>query len=66
MKDVSFYLRLLLLFSLYFIYQLVMGFIENNQFEILFWGITLIIYIPSLIIASFVAKKYQKKKQEVN
>lgn len=66
MKDISFYIRLLLLLSIFFFYRLIIGFMNNNQFEIIFWSIFLGIYIPSLIILSFVAKKYQNKKQKVN
>ncbi|MBD3214183.1 MAG: hypothetical protein GF311_16355 [Candidatus Lokiarchaeota archaeon] len=66
MKDVSFYLRLLLLLSIFFLWRLINGILENDQFEIAFWGIFLIVYIPSIIIASFAAKKYQEKKQNAN
>jgi len=66
MKDISFYIRLLLLLSIFFLYRLIIGFVENNQFEIIFWSIILGIYVPSLIILSFITKKYQNRKQKVS
>jgi len=61
MKEIGFYIRLLLLFSIFFIWRLIRGFLYNNQFEIIFWGIFLGVYVSSLLILSFVLNKYQKK-----
>jgi len=61
MKELGFYIRLLLIFSIFFLYKFIMGFVYNNQFEIIFWGIILGVYVSSLLVLSFVVNKYQKK-----
>ncbi len=52
-------IRLLALFSIYFIYKAIMGAIEYNKNEIILWSLITILYIVSLIILYFVVKRWE-------
>ena len=56
-------IRLLALFSIFFIYKAIMGVIENNINEVILWSLFTIIYIISLTIAYFVVKRWEKEKK---
>ena len=56
-------IRLLALFSIFFIYKAIMGVVENNMNEIILWSLITIIYIVSLTIAYFVVKRWEKEKK---
>jgi hypothetical protein len=56
-------IRLLALFSLFFIYKIIMGAIENNQNEIILWSLITVIYIVSLIVMHFVAQRWEKEQK---
>lgn len=55
-------IQLLAIFSIFFIYKMVMGIIENNPFEISLWGMILIVYLISLTVLFFILKRRQKQK----
>jgi len=52
-------IRLLALFSIYFIYKAIMGAIEYNKNEIILWSLITILYIVSLIVLYFVVKRWE-------
>lgn len=55
-------IRLLMLFSIYFIYRALASFyLENNPSMAVIWGIITITYIISLVIMIFVAKNWQNR-----
>ena len=55
-------IRLLMLFSIFFIYRaLAYYYFENNPSMAMIWGLISIIYIISLIIMIFVAKNWQNR-----
>ncbi|UCD00657.1 MAG: hypothetical protein JSV23_07135 [Promethearchaeota archaeon] len=56
-------IRLLALFSIFFVYKAIMGVIENNINEVTLWSIITIVYIISLIIAYFVVKTWEKQQK---
>jgi len=56
-------IRLLVLFSIFFIYKAIMGVINNNSNEIVLWSLITIVYIISLIIAYFVLTRWEKEHQ---
>jgi len=53
-------IRLLALFSIYFIYKTIAGVIENNFNEFVLWLVITIVYAMSLTIGYFVALKWEK------
>jgi len=55
-------IRLLALFSIFFIYKTIMGAIENNSTEVILWSLITIIYIVSLIIVYFVTKRWEQQQ----
>jgi len=54
-------IRLLVLFSIFFIYKIIMVVIENNPNEIILWAIITMVYIMSLVILYFVKKRWEGK-----
>ena len=55
-------IRLLMLFSIYFIYRALASFyLENDPYMATIWGIITITYIISLVIMIFVAKNWQNR-----
>jgi hypothetical protein len=54
-------IRLLALFSAFFVYKAIMGVIENNTNEVFLWSLITIVYIVSLIISYFVIARWEKK-----
>jgi len=55
-------IRLLVLFSIFFIYKIIMVVIENNPNEIILWAIITMVYIMSLVILYFVKKRWEGKQ----
>ena len=53
-------IRLLALFSFFFVYKAIMGAIENSTTEVTFWLLIAVVYIFSLIIAYFVIARWEK------
>jgi len=53
-------IRLLALFSFFFVYKAIMGAIENSTTEVTFWLLITVVYIFSLIIAYFVIARWEK------
>lgn len=62
MEKIGSYLRLLALFSAFFIYKAIMGAIEIKPNEVILWSLITIIYIVSLIIVYFVMKRWKDQK----
>ncbi|MFX0034316.1 MAG: hypothetical protein ACFE9I_01585 [Candidatus Hermodarchaeota archaeon] len=56
-------IRLLALFSIFFIYKAIMGAIAENLNEITLWTLITIIYIVSLVILYFVVKRWEKEQK---
>jgi uncharacterized sodium:solute symporter family permease YidK len=56
-------IRLLALFSIFFIYKAIMGIIENNPNDITLWLLLTIIYIISLVILYFVIKRWERQQK---
>ncbi len=56
-------IRLLALFSIFFIYKTIMGVIENNTNEAILWLMITIIYVISLIIAYFVIRRWEGQQK---
>jgi len=56
-------IRLLALFSIFFIYKAIMGVIENNANEAILWSLITIVYIISLTIAYLVIKRWEKEQK---
>ncbi|TFG00153.1 MAG: hypothetical protein EU541_03065 [Promethearchaeota archaeon] len=56
-------IRLLSLFSLFFIWKIIDEALKNNDEATFFWSIFLIIYLVSLTILYIVMYGYQNKKQ---
>ena len=55
-------LRILALFSIFFIYKVIEGVISNNTNQITLWSLFTFIYIVSLIIMYIVAKRWKKEQ----
>ena len=55
-------IRLLALFSIFFIYKAINAVIEDNQTDLTFWSMFTLVYLISLIILFFVIKKLEKEK----
>ena len=56
-------IRLLALFSIFFIYKAIIGAIANNTNEVILWSLITIVYIISLVIMYFVVKKWEKEQK---
>ncbi|MFX1467673.1 MAG: hypothetical protein ACFFB8_03350 [Promethearchaeota archaeon] len=56
-------IRLLALFSIFFIYKAIMGAITENANEAILWTLITIIYIVSLVILYFVLKRWEKEQK---
>jgi len=56
-------IRLLALFSIYFIYKAIMGAINKNNNEIILWLLITIVYFVSLIILYFVVKRWETENK---
>ncbi|MFX1327478.1 MAG: hypothetical protein ACFE91_04965 [Promethearchaeota archaeon] len=56
-------IRLLALFSIFFIYKAIMGAITENANEVILWTLITIIYIVSLVILYFVLKRWEKEQK---
>ncbi len=54
-------IQLLALVSIFFIYKIIMAIIEENQADLILWGLILVIYMISLVILYFIVKKNQEK-----
>ena len=54
--------RLLALFSIFFIYKAIMGVIESNPNELILWSLITIVYLVSLIIVYFVIKRWEEQQ----
>ncbi|MBY8990166.1 MAG: hypothetical protein KGD58_05390 [Candidatus Lokiarchaeota archaeon] len=54
-------IRLLALFSIYFIYKAIVGVIENNSNEVVLWSLITVVYMISLVIAYFVLTRWEKE-----
>ena len=54
-------IRLLALFSIYFIYKAIVGVIENNSNEVILWSLITVVYAISLVIAYFVLTRGEKE-----
>ena len=55
-------IRLLALFTIFFVYKAIMGAIENNSIDIILWSLITVIYVVSLIIMYFIAKRKEKSQ----
>jgi hypothetical protein len=60
MEKIRSTIRLLSLFSIYFIYKTIAGVIENNFIEFVLWLVITIVYAISLTIGYLVALKWEK------
>lgn len=56
-------IRLLALFSIFFIYKTIMGAIDNNLNEMYLWLTITIVYIMSLVVLYFVTKRWEGKQK---
>ena len=54
-------LRVLALFSIYFIYKSIMGVIDDNTNEAIIWSLITFVYVISLVIAYFVLTRWEKE-----
>ena len=61
MSKIQSTIRLLALFSFFFIYKTIMGVIEDKTNEIVLWSLITMIYVISLDIAYFVSTKWEKE-----
>ncbi len=55
-------IRLLALFSVFFIYKAITGAFENNNNEVILWSLITIVYLVSLVILYFVVKRWETEK----
>jgi len=56
-------IRLLALFSIYFIYKAIMGVIDDNTNEVTIWSLITFVYVISLVIAYFVLIRWEKEQK---
>jgi len=56
-------IRLLALFSIFFIYKVITGVIENNSNEIIIWSLITIVYMISLVIMYFFIRLREKEQK---
>jgi len=62
MNKISSSVRLLALFSIFFIYKAIAGAIDNNSNEVILWSLITIIYIISLVILYLVVKRWERER----
>lgn len=62
MDKISSTIRLLALFSIFFIYKAIMGVITDNSNEFIIWSLITIIYLISIIIMYFAFRRREKEK----
>ncbi|MFX1365855.1 MAG: hypothetical protein ACFFCE_17230 [Promethearchaeota archaeon] len=62
MEKISSTIRLLALFSIFFIYKAIMAVVEDNSNELILWSLITIIYIISIVIMYFVFRQREKDK----
>ncbi|MFX1504133.1 MAG: hypothetical protein ACFFDH_24445 [Promethearchaeota archaeon] len=62
MEKISSIIRLLALFSIFFIYKAIMAVVEANSDELILWSLITIIYIISIVIMYFVFRHWEKEK----
>ena len=55
--------RILALFSIFFIYKVITGVIENNSNEIIIWSLITIVYMISLVIMYFFIRLREKEQK---
>ncbi|MFW9876060.1 MAG: hypothetical protein ACFFG0_23400 [Candidatus Thorarchaeota archaeon] len=55
--------RLLALFSIFFIYRAIKGAIDKNVNEVLLWSLITFIYLISFIVAYLVLTRWEKKQK---
>ncbi len=53
-------IQLLSLFSIFFIYKFIMGYINDEPNEVVIWGMITLVYLISLMILFFISKNNQK------
>ncbi len=63
MEKVRSGIRLLALFSIFFIYKAIDAAISNNTNELTFWFLLTVVYLFSLIILFFVIRKLEKEEK---
>lgn len=56
-------IRLLALFSIYFIYKAIMGVIDDNTNEVTIWSLITFVYVISLVIAYFILIRWEKEQK---
>ncbi|MBA7645248.1 hypothetical protein ES703_53003 [subsurface metagenome] len=56
-------IRLLALFSIFFIYKVITGVIENNSNEIIIWSLITFVYMISLVIMYFFIRLREKEQK---
>lgn len=56
-------IRLLALFSIFFIYKVITGVIENNSNEIIIWSLITFVYLISLVIMYFFIRLREKEQK---
>jgi len=56
-------IRLLALFSIYFIYKAIMGVIDDNTNEVTIWSLITFVYVISLVIAYFILTRWEKEQK---
>ncbi|MFW9987949.1 MAG: hypothetical protein ACFFC3_04780 [Candidatus Odinarchaeota archaeon] len=61
MDKISSTIRLLALFSIFFIYKAIMGVIEDNSNDLILWSLITIIYLISIIIMYFVFRRWEEE-----
>jgi L-asparagine transporter-like permease len=66
MKSLGNKITLLSLFSIFFVYKIIVSFLLEKDTELILWSLFLIIYSISLVILYFILKKYEKKKNQTS
>jgi Na+/melibiose symporter-like transporter len=61
MDNVRSVIRLLALFSIFFIYKVIIALLSKNMNDITLWGLITIVYVISITILFFVVKKLEKE-----
>ncbi|MBA7546678.1 hypothetical protein ES705_39070 [subsurface metagenome] len=56
-------IRLLALFSIFFIYKAITGAIDDNTNEAIIWSLITFVYVISLVIAYFVLIRWEKEQK---
>ncbi|KKM82944.1 hypothetical protein LCGC14_1314370 [marine sediment metagenome] len=63
MDNVRSVIRLLALFSIFFIYKAIQALLSNNMNDITLWVLITIVYVISITILFFVVKKLEKENK---